>query len=152
MEAFREFKRIWDPENRMNPGKVIDARPLDADPRLGVDHNPPRPETKFHWIEDGGDFAHATLRCVGVGKCRMPHGVDVMCPSFIATREEKHTTRGRARLLFEMLEGSSPMAGAATRSPSRTSGCPARAAPTTASVPTRGGRRCAFSRPPAFAS
>lgn len=105
MEAFREFKRIWDPDNRMNPGKVVDARPLDEDLRLGVDYNPPRPPTKFAWTEDGGDFAHAALRCVGVGKCREPDGVDVMCPSFIATREEKHTTRGRARLLFEMLEG-----------------------------------------------
>jgi Fe-S oxidoreductase len=60
---------------------------------------------KFAYEKDHGDFAHATLRCIGVGKCRKPEGVDVMCPSFIATREERHTTRGRARLLFEMLEG-----------------------------------------------
>ncbi len=104
MEAFREFKRIWDPRNRMNPGKVVDARPLDQNLRLGTDYNPVRPPTKFHWVDDSGDFAHATLRCVGVGKCREPDGVDVMCPSFIATREEKYTTRGRARLLFEMLQ------------------------------------------------
>jgi FAD/FMN-containing dehydrogenase/Fe-S oxidoreductase len=105
MEAFRAFKRIWDPDNLMNPGKIVDARPLDADLRFGAEYNPPRPATKFHWVDDGGDFAHATVRCVGVGKCREPDGVDVMCPSFIATREEKHTTRGRARLLFEMLQG-----------------------------------------------
>ena len=105
MDAFREFKRIWDPRNRMNPGKVVDARPLDADLRLGPDYNPPRPPTRFRWIHDGDDFAQATVRCVGVGKCRQPDGVDVMCPSFMVTREEQHTTRGRARLLFEMLQG-----------------------------------------------
>ncbi len=105
MEAFRRFKRIWDPRNRMNPGKVVDARPLDEDLKLGRDYNPPRPDTTFTWIDDGDDFAHATVRCVGVGKCREPDGVDVMCPSFIVTREEKYTTRGRARLLFEMLQG-----------------------------------------------
>ena len=54
---------------------------------------------------DHGDFAHATVRCVGVGKCRTPGGVDVMCPRFMVTREEMHSTRGRTRLLFEMLEG-----------------------------------------------
>lgn len=105
MEAFRAFKAIWDPRNRMNPGKVVDARPLDQDLRLGADYNPARPATAFHWIDDGDDFAHAALRCVGVGKCREPGGVEVMCPSFVATREEQHSTRGRARLLFEMLEG-----------------------------------------------
>ncbi len=105
MEAFREFKRIWDPRNRMNPGKVVDARRLDQDLKLGADYNPPRPSTKFAYPQDQGDFAHATVRCVGVGKCREPDGVDVMCPSFIVTREEKYTTRGRARLLFEMLQG-----------------------------------------------
>ena len=66
---------------------------------------PPAPKVKFAYASDHGDFAHAAVRCVGVGKCRTPGGVDVMCPSFMATREEKHTTRGRARLLFEMLEG-----------------------------------------------
>jgi Fe-S oxidoreductase len=60
---------------------------------------------KFGYPADHGDFAHASVRCVGVGKCRTPGGVDVMCPSFMATREEMHSTRGRTRLLFEMLEG-----------------------------------------------
>ena len=105
VEAFREFKRIWDPDWGMNPGKVVDPHRFDDDLRLGADYAPWRPATKFRYAEDGGDFAHAALRCVGVGKCRTPDGVDVMCPSFIATREEMHTTRGRARLLFEMLEG-----------------------------------------------
>ena len=105
VEAFREFKRIWDPDWKMNPGKVVDANRLDENLKLGAGYAPWRPEVRFGYPEDGGDFAHATVRCVGVGKCRKPDGVDVMCPSFMVTRDEQHTTRGRARLLFEMLEG-----------------------------------------------
>jgi FAD/FMN-containing dehydrogenase/Fe-S oxidoreductase len=105
IDAFREFKGVWDPEWKMNPGKVVDPYRLDENLKLGPDYNPWRPKVKFAYRQDGGDFAHASLRCVGVGKCRIPEGVDVMCPSYMATREEKHTTRGRARLLFEMLNG-----------------------------------------------
>ncbi len=105
VQAFREFKAIWDPDWRMNPGKVVDPFPLDEDLKLGTDYDPWRPETRFAYTKDGGDFAHATLRCVGVGRCRIPDTDDVMCPSFQVLREEQHTTRGRARLLFEMLEG-----------------------------------------------
>ena len=105
MEAMREFKRIWDPTWSMNPGKVVDPYRLDEDLKLGVDYNPPRPSVKFAYQEDGGDFAHAALRCVGVGKCRVPHAQSTMCPSYQVTREEEHSTRGRARLLFEMLRG-----------------------------------------------
>jgi NAD-dependent dihydropyrimidine dehydrogenase PreA subunit len=89
----------------MNPGKVIDAYRMDEDLRLGTGYNPPRPEVKFAYKQDGGDFAHAALRCVGVGECRVPQATSTMCPSYQVTREEKHTTRGRARLLFEMLQG-----------------------------------------------
>lgn len=103
--AMQEFKRIWDPRGKMNPGKVVSPFRVDQNLKLGTDYNPPRPDVKFAYRQDNGDFAHATLRCVGVGKCRQPEGVDVMCPSYIVTREEKHTTRGRARLLFEMLQG-----------------------------------------------
>jgi FAD/FMN-containing dehydrogenase/Fe-S oxidoreductase len=105
LEAMREFKRIWDPDWKMNPGKVIDPYRLDENLRLGTSYNPPRPAVKFAYAEDKGDFAHATLRCVGVGKCRVPEGSPTMCPSYMVTREEKHSTRGRARLLFEMLQG-----------------------------------------------
>ncbi|MEU0084510.1 FAD-linked oxidase C-terminal domain-containing protein [Streptomyces sp. NPDC006274] len=105
VHAMREFKAIWDPGHKMNPGKVVDAYRLDENLRLGTDYNPPRPKTKFAYEEDGGDFAHAALRCVGVGKCRVPGAETTMCPSYQVTREEKHSTRGRARLLFEMLEG-----------------------------------------------
>ncbi len=103
--AFEEFKSIWDPDWKMNPGKVVKPYRVDENLRLGADYEPWRPQVKFGYPRDHGDFAHATVRCVGVGKCRTPGGVDVMCPSFMATREEMHSTRGRARLLFEMLEG-----------------------------------------------
>jgi FAD/FMN-containing dehydrogenase/Fe-S oxidoreductase len=105
VEAFREFKRIWDPDWKMNPGKVVDPYRFDEHLKLGADYNPWRPQVRFDYPEDRHDFAHATIRCVGVGKCRKPEGVDVMCPSFMVTREEMHTTRGRTRLLYEMLEG-----------------------------------------------
>ena len=105
VQAMREFKRIWDPDWKMNPGKVVDPYRMDENLKLGTDYNPPRPATKFAYPEDKGDFAHATLRCVGIGKCRDPQGSPTMCPSYQVTREEKHSTRGRARLLFEMLRG-----------------------------------------------
>ncbi|MER6091004.1 FAD-binding and (Fe-S)-binding domain-containing protein [Streptomyces bluensis] len=105
VQVMREFKAIWDPQWKMNPGKVVDAYRMDENLKLGTDYNPPRHRTKFAYEEDGGDFAHATLRCVGIGKCRVPQAETTMCPSFQVTREEKHTTRGRARLLYEMLKG-----------------------------------------------
>ncbi|HEY2541813.1 MAG TPA: FAD-binding and (Fe-S)-binding domain-containing protein [Gaiellaceae bacterium] len=105
VEGFGEFKRIWDPDWKMNPGKVVDPYKIDENLRLGVDYEMWHPETKFAYTRDNGDFAHATVRCVGISKCRTPEGVDVMCPSYMATKEEKHSTRGRAHLLFEMLRG-----------------------------------------------
>lgn len=105
VQAMREFKRIWDPQWKMNPGKVVDPYRMDENLKLGTDYNPPRHPVKFAYEEDGGDFAHATLRCVGIGKCRVPQAETTMCPSYQVTREEKHTTRGRARLLYEMLKG-----------------------------------------------
>src|SRR5918912_446527 len=104
MQAFREFKEIWDPEWKMNPGKVIDANRMTDDLRLGTGYNPREPETFFSYPEDHGSFAHATLRCVGAGKCRDIES-GTMCPSYMVTLEEKHTTRGRARILHEMLRG-----------------------------------------------
>ncbi|HYX88629.1 MAG TPA: FAD-linked oxidase C-terminal domain-containing protein, partial [Gaiellaceae bacterium] len=102
--AFREFKSIWDPDWKMNPGKIVDPRRLTDDLRLGTGYAPPKVKTHFSFAADKGSFAHATTRCVGVGKCRRTEG-GVMCPSFMVTREEKHTTRGRAHLLWEMLNG-----------------------------------------------
>ncbi len=104
VQAFRDFKGIFDPDNRMNPGKVVDPNPIDGDLRLGSNWTPASYETVFGYPEDDGRFDRAVLRCVGVGNCRHDEG-GVMCPSYRVTREEEHSTRGRARLLFEMLEG-----------------------------------------------
>jgi FAD/FMN-containing dehydrogenase/Fe-S oxidoreductase len=104
MEAFREFKRLWDPEWKMNPGKLIDPYRLDENLRLGADYKPWNPKTHFQFGEDHNRMNHAVLRCVGVGRCRRLDG-GTMCPSYQVTREEEHSTRGRARLLFEMFEG-----------------------------------------------
>lgn len=104
MEAMRTFKQIWDPDGRMNPGKVIDPRPRTADLRLGPHYRPWEPKTRFAFSADEHRFSRAALRCVGVGKCRRKSG-GTMCPSYMVTREEKHSTRGRAHLLWEMLQG-----------------------------------------------
>jgi FAD/FMN-containing dehydrogenase/Fe-S oxidoreductase len=104
MEAFREFKSLWDPDWKMNPGKVVNAYRIDKNLRYGTQYNPPTPKTHFHFVQDHNSFARAMERCVGVGECRrVEHGT--MCPSYMVTREEMHSTRGRARLLFEMLQG-----------------------------------------------
>jgi FAD/FMN-containing dehydrogenase/Fe-S oxidoreductase len=106
VQAFREFKSIWDPAWKMNPGKVVDPNRLDDNLRLGADYAPWQPKTHFQFPEDDASLAHATLRCVGVGKCRREEG-GVMCPSYRVTREEEHSTRGRAHLLWEMTQGES---------------------------------------------
>jgi FAD/FMN-containing dehydrogenase/Fe-S oxidoreductase len=108
VQAFREFKALWDPAWKMNPGKVVEPYRLDENLRLGADYHPWEPKTHFQFPEDQSDdhgsLAQATLRCVGVGKCRQYDG-GVMCPSFRVTREEEHSTRGRAHLLWEMTKG-----------------------------------------------
>ena len=104
MQAFRAFKRIWDPGNRMNPGKLIDAHEPHEDLRLGADYKPWKPQTHFAFAEDNGSLASAALRCVGVGACRKTDA-GTMCPSFMATGEELHSTRGRAHLLWELMQG-----------------------------------------------
>ncbi len=104
VQAFREFKAAWDPRGKMNPGKVVDAYPVDVNLRWGTHYHPWQPATHFSFADDRGSFAYAADRCVGTGKCRQLGG-GTMCPSYMVTREEKHSTRGRARLLFEMLEG-----------------------------------------------
>ena len=108
VEAFKEFKSIWDPDWKMNPGKVVDPYRIEENLRLGAGYVAPHPPTHFQFPADHGSFAHATLRCVGVGKCRRWSGQgeqDTMCPSFMVTHEERHSTRGRAHLLWEMLHG-----------------------------------------------
>ncbi len=105
---FRQVKGLLDPDDRMNPGKVVEPARLDEHLRLGGHWAPADPQDLyFGFPHDGGSFAEAANRCVGVGKCRKHtnDGGTVMCPSYQATREEEHSTRGRARLLFEMLDG-----------------------------------------------
>ncbi|NUP17624.1 MAG: FAD-binding oxidoreductase [Streptomyces sp.] len=106
--AFGRLKAVFDPGDRMNPGKVVAPYGLDEHLRLGGDWAPDDPrDLHFRFPHDGGSFAQAANRCVGVGKCRRTdtEGGAVMCPSYQVTREEEHSTRGRARLLFEMLDG-----------------------------------------------
>jgi FAD/FMN-containing dehydrogenase/Fe-S oxidoreductase len=113
MQAFKEFKVLFDPDNRMNPGKLMDAVRV-YDPVENLRHQPPELaienpalknlETHFAFSADEGSFALATERCVGVGACRSTVG-GVMCPSYRATGDEQHSTRGRARLLWELLSG-----------------------------------------------
>jgi Fe-S oxidoreductase len=104
VEAFGKFKRAWDPENKLNPHKVVDAYVPTENLRLGADYHPLKPQTHFQFPEDDGSLAKATLRCIGLGACRKNDG-GTMCPSYMATREEEHSTRGRAHMLFELLQG-----------------------------------------------
>jgi len=101
IEAFAEFKRVFDPDSRMNPGVIVQPDAIDAN--LRVARAAPPIQTHFDFSADGG-FAGAAMRCVGIGKCRHLEG-GTMCPSYMATREEAHSTRGRAHLLFEALSG-----------------------------------------------
>ncbi|MGC1781008.1 MAG: FAD-binding and (Fe-S)-binding domain-containing protein [Acidobacteriaceae bacterium] len=107
IQAFNEFKAIWDPTNKMNPGKLADPiavyQPQD-NLRLGAGYREQKVKTHFQFPDDGGSLSNATLRCVGVGLCRKEES-GAMCPSYMATREEQHSTRGRAHLLWEMLQG-----------------------------------------------
>src|SRR5206468_242993 len=104
IEAFREFKSIWDPDWKMNPGKVVTPYHPTENLRLGADFKPWMPKTHFQFPDDDGRIDRAVLRCVGVGECRRMDG-GTMCPSYMATQEEEHSTRGRAHLLFEMFQG-----------------------------------------------
>jgi FAD/FMN-containing dehydrogenase/Fe-S oxidoreductase len=109
MRALREFKRIWDPLNRMNPGKLVNAAGdvlrVDENLRLGPQYKPVTLQTRFAFRSEVGDgFGRAAEHCVGMGKCRSKSG-GTMCPSYRATGEERYSTRGRARLLWEMLQG-----------------------------------------------
>jgi hypothetical protein len=109
MAAFREFKRIWDPQGRMNPGKLVDALGdvyrVDENLRQGPTYKPISLTTRMTFLSNEGDgFTRAAERCIGMGKCRSAEG-GTMCPSYRATKEERFSTRGRARLLGEMLRG-----------------------------------------------
>ncbi|HEY3802799.1 MAG TPA: FAD-binding and (Fe-S)-binding domain-containing protein [Kofleriaceae bacterium] len=101
--AFDEFKSIWDPDHKMNPGKMVRPDPRTAHLRL-VDYHPHPEHIELDHGNDHHDFAHAAVRCVGIGKCRKRDS-GAMCPSYMATLDERYSTRGRAHLLFEMMRG-----------------------------------------------
>ncbi|MEU7471871.1 FAD-binding and (Fe-S)-binding domain-containing protein [Streptomyces sp. NPDC044984] len=103
---FERVKAVWDPDDLLNPGMLVRPAPLDTNLRFSVLPREPV-DVAFGYPADGGDFSAAVRRCVGVAKCRTTSvsGPAVMCPSFRATGEEQHSTRGRARLLHEMLAG-----------------------------------------------
>lgn len=103
IDAFADFKRAFDPDSRMNPGVIVDPHPLDSHLKQGAGWNPRAVSTHFDFASEGG-LAGAALKCVGIGKCRKTDA-GAMCPSYMATREEKHSTRGRARIILEALAG-----------------------------------------------
>jgi FAD/FMN-containing dehydrogenase/Fe-S oxidoreductase len=105
LDAFAQVKRIFDPDGLLNPGVLVDPAPVDSDVRLFQTLRPP--PIKLRLTHDNGSLVEAVHRCTGVGRCVAPEGTGkVMCPSYIATREEKDSTRGRARVLQEMVNGS----------------------------------------------
>ena len=99
--AFHEFKAAFDPDRMMNPGVLAHPEPLDAHLRIGINYSPQSLRTRFDFSAEGG-LAGAALKCVGIGKCRKTDA-GVMCPSYMATRAEAHSTRGRAHLIYEAL-------------------------------------------------
>ena len=103
MDAFRRFKQAWDPDKRMNPGKVIDAYRMDENLRFSPSYKTPAINTRLSFREDAGGFGRTSERCIGMGKCRALDGA--MCPSYQITGEERYSTRGRAHLLHELLRG-----------------------------------------------
>ncbi len=104
MKAFGDFKAAWDPDNKLNPHKVVNAYLPTENLRLGADYKPLQPETHFQFPDDDGSLAKASLRCIGLGACRKGDA-GTMCPSYMVTLEEEHSTRGRAHMLFELLQG-----------------------------------------------
>ncbi|WP_052373155.1 FAD-binding and (Fe-S)-binding domain-containing protein [Amycolatopsis taiwanensis] len=105
LRLFARFKGIFDPDGMMNPGVLVDPRPVDTDLRVRRAPREIESVTVFGYPRDHGSFGEAMRRCVGVGKCRNTGGGGVMCPSYRVTRDEKHSTRGRAHLLAEMING-----------------------------------------------
>jgi FAD/FMN-containing dehydrogenase/Fe-S oxidoreductase len=105
-QAFREIKRTFDPHNLLNPGKIVDAPPLVSNLRFGAAYRTPEVTTTFDFSGDGG-MARAVELCAGVGECRKKRG-GTMCPSYQATCDEQHSTRGRANALRLAMTGQLP--------------------------------------------
>ena len=108
MAAFRQVKRAFDPGNMMNPGKIIDSPPMDSAEllRYSPDYEVIEVKTRYDWSADNG-FAGAVEMCNGAGVCRK-EGVGTMCPSYQATLDEAHSTRGRANALRAAISGALP--------------------------------------------
>jgi Fe-S oxidoreductase len=106
LDAFADFEAAFDPSGVLNPGVLVRPRPADADLRL-PSPAPLRAELGFTYPEDGDDLGAAVHRCIGVGACRADRtdAGAVMCPSFLATGDERDSTRGRARVLQEVVDG-----------------------------------------------
>ncbi len=112
LELFGRVKTLFDPDDILNPGVIVRPAALDAGIRV-AEVAATRHGLALAYRHDGGDFAAAAHRCTGVGKCRadLTPAAGVMCPSYLATREEKDSTRGRARVLQEMLAPGGPVQG-----------------------------------------
>ncbi len=104
MSALRDFKTAWDPQNKLNPGNIVDAQPPVMNLRLGAGFALRQAQTHFAFPDDNGSMSKASMRCIGIGECRK-HDAGTMCPSYMVTLEEEHSTRGRAHMLFEALQG-----------------------------------------------
>lgn len=108
MDLHRQVKQVFDPENRMNPGKIVPpVQRMSENLRFGASYRANPPQTWFDYSNDGGDFAVAVEKCNGMGVCRKLDA-GTMCPSFMVTLEEQHSTRGRANSLREAMKGNLP--------------------------------------------
>jgi Fe-S oxidoreductase len=103
----RRVKRAFDPEGLFNPGKIVDALPMDTDLRVVPGRPVPEIDTVLDWSAEQG-LLRAAERCNGAGACRKTAGRGTMCPSYMATGEELHSTRGRANLLRQLLSAEDP--------------------------------------------
>jgi len=108
-QAFRDIKKAFDPHNLLNPGKIVDPAPLAANLRYGPGYVTPEVDSVFDFTADGG-LARAAELCAGVGECRKTRG-GMMCPSYRATRDEQHSTRGRANTLRLAITGQAALHG-----------------------------------------
>lgn len=112
---FERVKHIWDPNNLFNPGKIVNPKPMDADLRFYPGEAIPAVDTVFEWREESGGFMEAINRCNGAGVCRkLADSGGTMCPSYMATNDEKDSTRGRANLFRQLFRGAGPDAFTST--------------------------------------